>query len=234
MDYAEKAVTALKESLFPEVAIGGLMARNKVAHKWKTTYRSLQLRECVHWRLQDLLEQAVILHKQGHVLGGRILLRSAFETVAVLIYLNQQMAKVLDGTVNFHAFSKKTETLVMGSRNASTPLDAINILTMLDAADKKYTGIRKLYDGLSESAHPNYAGLSDGYTKIDHDEYVVTFTNRWMEFYGDKLEDSIMLCIETFTHEYNNEWCATFEKLEKWIEDNDAVLEATKNEPIPN
>lgn len=209
------------------------MARNEVAHKWKATYRSLQLRECVHWRMQDLLEQAVSLHQQGHVLGGRILLRSAFETIAVLIYLNQQMEKVVAGTVNFHAFSKKTEALVMGSRDESTPLDAINILTMLDAADKKYVGIRKLYDRLSETAHPNYAGLSEGYTHIDHDEYVVKFTNRWMEFYGDKFEPGIMLCIETFTHEYDVAWSGAFEQLETWIAENDAMLEATKNDALP-
>lgn len=36
------------------------------------------------------------------------------------------------------------------------------------------------------------------------------------------------LCIGTFYHEYNDLWPDLMEKLEGWIETNDAKLEATK------
>ena len=38
----------------------------------------------------------------------------------------------------------------------------------------------------------------------------------------------IELCIETFFIEYNEEWPDAFEKLESWIEENDAELEASR------
>src|ERR1700734_2415200 len=107
----EQALARLKASLLPRFDIGELFARNPTAHKWKATFRSLLLREAVFWRLEDLLEQSYLLHRQGHTLGARILLRSAVESLAVLIYLNQQMEKVVQGALNFHVFSDKTATL---------------------------------------------------------------------------------------------------------------------------
>lgn len=234
MEYAEKTIESLKESLFKALDMGGLHSRNPTAHKWKAPYRSMQLREVVHWRMTDLLDQAVVLQKHDHTLGGRILLRSAFETLAMLVYLNQQMAKVFDGTLNFHVFSKKTEALLLGSKDGSTPISAVNILTVLDGCDKRYNGIRKMYDRLSESAHPNFAGMSDGYTEIDHQADRVLFKNRWSEMYAATFEDGLMLCVEIFAHEYDQVWAKLFEQLETWIEANDESLEATMNDPLPN
>lgn len=134
------------------------MSRNQTAHKWKAPYRSLQLREVVFWRLQDLLNQSFLLHQQGHGLGARIILRSAFETLAMLIYGNQLMDQALIGSLNFHEFSTKTEVLLLGSRDGSTPFNSINILTVLTKCDNQYPGILAKYERLSESAHPNYEG----------------------------------------------------------------------------
>lgn len=225
---AEAAIASLKRALFKTLDMGSLHSRNPTAHKWKAPYRSLELREVVYWRMLDLLDQSWILHKQGHALGARILLRSALETLAILIFLNQKMEKVLQGTLDFHTFSANTEALVLGSKNGSTPIGAVNILTVLDGCEKKYEGIKGVYERLCESAHPNYEGMCMGYTVIDHEADTVSFKNRWMELHGASLPDRIMTCIEIFHHEYNNVWCGLFEQLEKWIEGNDAQLEATK------
>jgi hypothetical protein len=72
-----------------------------------------------------------------------------------------------------------------------------------------------------------------GYSTISHSEYETTFSNRWMELYGDRHLDSINLCMETFYHEYNDVWADLIVKLENWTETNDADLEATKNDPLP-
>lgn len=180
------------------------------------------------WRLNDLMTQSYALHQQGHGLGARILLRSGFESLATLIYLNQLMQQVLDGKLSFHAFSDKTATLLLGSRDGSTEHQSVNIMTVLEKCDKRYPGIAKLYGILSESAHPNYEGMVAGYSKIDHSEYETHFSNRWMELYGDRHLGSMELCMSTFHHEYNDVWPALMEKLESWIEANDTDLEATK------
>lgn len=223
-----QALNALKSSLCQRVEIGGLISRNAVAHKWKAPFRSLTLREGVAWRTQDLLAQSLLLHESRNILGARILLRSAIETVAILIYLNQLTRKVLDGTLNFHEYSTKTSTLLLGSRDKSTDHAAINITTVLQKCNSRYPGIEELYATLSESAHPNYEGVCIGYSKVDRTNYVTTFSNRWAEMYGNNHVDLIALCLEVFVVEYNDEWSDSFERLEAWITKNDDVLEATK------
>lgn len=186
------------------------------------------LREAVCWRLQDLLAQSYALHQQGHGLGARILLRSGFESLATLIYLNQLMQQVLGGTLSFHVFGKKTATLLLGSRDGSTKHQSLNIMTVLEKCDKRYPGLATLYGILSESAHPNYEGMVAGYSRIDHDEYATNFSNRWMELYGERHLASVVLCMNTFHSEYNDVWPSLIDRLESWLEENDATLEASK------
>lgn len=227
-DPIEQVLAGWKSSLPAKVEVSGLFARNATAHKWKAPFRSLNLREAVFWRLHDLLSQSYALHQQEHGLGARILLRSGFETVAQLIYLNQLTVSVLDGTLNFHAFSEKTSTLLLGSRNETTMRKSINVVTVLEKCDKRYPGLMTLYADLSESAHPNYEGTCVGYSTVDHDAHEIAFSNRWMEMYGDKHLKSMELCMIIFEGEYNEIWPSLFEELEQWIEKNDTELEATK------
>lgn len=228
MNTVEQYLASWKDSLLSRITVGGLWSRNPVACKWKATLRVLMLREVVSWRLHDLMTQSYALHQQGHGLGARILLRSGLETLATLIYLNQLMLQVLDGKLSFHAFSDKTVKLQLGSRDGSTKHQSVNIMTVLEKCDKRYPGIAQLYGVLSESAHPNYEGMVEGYSKIDHSEFETHFSNRWMELYGDRHLGSMKLCMSTFHHEYNDVWPALMEKLESWIEANDTDLEATK------
>lgn len=224
----EKSLSEWKATLCDSIDIGRLFSRNKIAHKWKATFRSLELRETTSWRTQDLLQQSLLLFDHGHLLGARILLRSAFESIAVLIYLNQLTRNVLENELGFHEFSKKTATLLLGSRDDSTPHKSLNIVTILEKSNKRYPGILELYGALSESAHPNYEGTCIGYADIDRKEYIVNFSNKWKSMHSERHISHIDLCILTFFIEYNEEWTDAFEKLEGWIEENDAELEATK------
>lgn len=224
----DQSLAAWKASLCNTLDIGGLFSRNATAHKWKAPFRSLTLRETVAWRTQDILEQSLFLYDHDHLLGARILLRSAFETVAILIYLNQLTRRVLAGTLDFHDFSELTSVLLLGSRDNSTAHKSRSIVTILNKCNARYPGIEDLYAMLSESAHPNYEGTCVGYSNLDRANHVTTFSNKWTAMYGERHIDSIGLCTTTFYNEYNEEWPDAFEKLEAWIEKNDAHLEATK------
>lgn len=232
MDAVQQNLANWNSSRMASIPVSGLISRNPVAYKWKAPFRSWMLREAVFWRLHDLLAQSYLLHQHGHGLGARILLRSGFETLAVLIYLNQLTQQVLDGKLNFHLFGEKTATLLIGSRDGSTMHKSLNIMTILERCDKRYPGLAKLYAILSESAHPNYEGLCTGYSKIDHGEYETNFSNRWMEMYGETHLGSMELCMVTFHHEYNEVWVELMENMESWIEANDVRLEATKNDDL--
>jgi hypothetical protein len=226
---AEEAIARLKASLLPSFDIGGLFSRNSIAHKWKAPFRSLLLREAVFWRLTDLLEQAHALHKSEHTLGSLILIRSALETLATLIYLNQITAAVLDGSLNFHDFGEKTSVLLLGSRNETTVHKAINIQTVLQKCAKRYDFIEKFYADLSECAHPNHEGLLMGYSRPDRENFIENFGNHWASMYAKTTEGKISVVAMMFEHEYNVVWPENFSALEAWIADNDAELEATKN-----
>lgn len=227
----EERLASWEKQLVPGIPVASLIERNPTAHKWKTTFRTFMLREVLFWRTQDLLTQSLALYQQRHVLGARILLRSALETVATLIYLNNMLDGVIADTFDFHQFSEATTVLLMGARNNEDLPQSINVLTVLKHANKLYPGLMGVYAGLSESAHPSYEGLCRGYADLDHDEYEAKFSNRWMELYGDQHLRAMEVCMDTFEHEYNDVWQGFFERLEKWIEANDARLEATKNEP---
>lgn len=235
----ESDISNLKNSLCKEVDIGGLFARSNIAHKWKAPWRSLLLRETVAWRIQELLEQSLLLSKSHGLLGARILLRSAFETLAVLVYLNKSMRSVVAGSLSFHDFSEKTSRLLLGSRDNSTSHEAIGVLTVLDSANKRYPGLRSWYDALCETAHPNCEGMLGGYSTADKQNHVTTFTSKWLTVYGEDHHGALSACLSVFEAEYNQEWTDAWTELERWIELNDEELEATKpllikGEPLPN
>jgi len=232
MDGIELALGEWKRSLLGKVELAALYSRSPAAHKWKAPFRSLMLRESVAWRAHDLLFQAHTLHNAGHILGSRILIRSAVETIALLIYLNQLTKSVLAGTENFHLFSQKTSKLLLGSKDKSTKHESINILTVLKKADEKYPGLMDMYANLSESAHPNFEGICFGYSRVDHENHVTTFSNNWVAMYAERHVPLMQLCILTFSSEYNDEWSTQFQSLEEWIVTNDSRLEATKDDPL--
>lgn len=232
MDAIEQNLAEWRASLMPSIPIAGLLSRNASAYKCKATFRCWVLREAAFWRITDLLTQSYALHRQEYGLGARILLRSGYETLAVLIYLNQLVGQVLEGKLNFHLFAQKTTVLLLGSRDDSTRHKSLNIATILGKCDKRYPGLEKLYGALSESAHPNYQGMAEGYSVVNQQEYETCFTNRWMDLHGDCHLNSLELCMYTFHHEYNDVWADRMEKLENWIVTHDASLEASKNDPI--
>jgi hypothetical protein len=227
----EHALERLRASLLRRFDIAELFARNAVAHKWKATFRSLLLREAVFWRVEDLLQQSYVLHKMGHALGALILLRSALETLATLIYLNQLTEKVLDGSLDFRTFGEKTGVLLLGSRNNTTDHTAINIQTILQKCAKRYDFIEKFYADLSECAHPNYEGLILGYSRPDRENLIENFANHWADMYSKTHEHKMTTVIVMFEHEYNDVWPKNFSALEAWLTQNDAALEAARSSP---
>ncbi len=186
------------------------------------------LRECTFWRIHDLLSQAQILFKAQKILGSRILIRSALETLAVLIYLNYLTEKVIEEKQDFHEFSLITSRLLIGSRDKSTKHTSINILTVLKHSDKKYPGINNVFSTLSESTHPNWEGICYGYSRVDFENHENNFSNNWSEMWSNKHESLMKFVIKVFEHEYNELWPNLIKRLENWVENNDTNLESTK------
>jgi len=221
----EKTLNAFQTSLCRKIELAALFARSNVAHKWKFTYRLLVLREGIGWRLSDILSQAHKLGQDNLIIGARILTRAAIETLCLLIYMNNQMESVVKNKLSFNDFQENTRKMLLGTKNREKSPNPINVNGLVDESDKKYVGLKTIYDELSETAHPNYDGVSIGYSKLDRKEHVTEFGIFWKEKFGKRHETAIQLCLEIFENEYNNIWPAGFDNLEKWLEKNDNKLE---------
>lgn len=228
----EDILASWKASLCSTVSVGGMLARNPTAHKWKATYRSLVLRETVFWRAHDLLTQAHYLYKVRHILGSRILIRSAIETVAILIHLNQVTQYVLEGRLSFTEFEDRTRKLLLGSRDGSTKHSSINIVSVLSHCEKKYEGISNVYATLSECAHPNYEGVCFGYSDVDPERHETVFSNKWEAMWAEKHESLVRLVCLVFENEYNNVWAPQLDALETWLTEHDAELTDAGHESV--
>lgn len=234
MDTVDRKLDTWRAGLTPSLPWAGAVSRNPTAYKWKAPGRCRLVREAVSWRSNDLLTQSLALHRQKHGLGARILLRSAFETLATLIHLNQLMGQVVDERLDFHDFDRRTRVLALGSRDGATRHQSVNIVTVLDKADRRYPGLKPLYGLLSESAHPNFEGMIAGYSKLDHDARETRFSNRWMQHHGAAHLGAMDLCATTFVLEYDHVWTAAMTELEAWIARNDEALEAAKPPKVPD
>ena len=179
-----------------------------------------------------MLTQAHHLHKAKHVLGSRILIRSALETIAILIHLNQITADVVQGIIPFTEFEDKARKLLLGSRDGSTKHSSLNIATVLAHCEKKYDGISGVYATLSECAHPNYEGVCFGYSDVNPQQHETIFSNKWEAMWGERHESLMKIVFVVFENEYNNIWAPQLDVLEAWLTEHDSTLASTGGEGV--
>jgi hypothetical protein len=228
MEAPDALLRRWKASLLSKVSVGGALAKNPTAYKWKAPYRSLVLRETLFWRTYDLLSQAQLLHEQKHTLGSRLLLRSAIESTAFLAHLNQCTRAVLDGAIPFDQFELKTRVLLLGSRDKTTRHQSLNILKILRDVDRSYPGVMNVYNTLSEAAHPNFEGVCFGYSEIDYEHHETNFAIKIYEMWADRHDSLFSLVALVFEHEYNEVWAPQQEQLETWLVAHDGELGANQ------
>ena len=227
MDAPASLLQRWKSSLPEKVSVGGALAKNPTAYKWKAPYRSLVLREALFWRTYDLLSQAQLLHENHHTLGSRLLLRSALEAVATLAYLNQGTRALLDGEVSFNDFDERTRLLLLGSRDQTTKYQSINVLTILKHLDRSYPGVLGIYNILSESVHPNFEGVCFGYSEVDYERNETSFAIKLYEMWADRHDAIFSIIVLVFEHEYNGIWAPQQERLQTWLTEHDTDLTAS-------
>lgn len=140
----------------------------------KIPFKTLSLRESLLHRISDLSLTAYDLFYKKNALSGIIITRSILETVSILYSLNDKIEKTIESKdlVSFHEYLLR---LMLGSKNKSSDIEAINVLSSIDIWAKENNKIRKLYDDLSEFAHPNWWGNLGIMGNIDRKNYTVNF-----------------------------------------------------------
>lgn len=141
----------------------------KTSQKAKLPFFTTCLRECLLYRITELGESACKTIRAGELVSGAVLVRALLEAVALIVLLDQRVRETIEsGDI------QKLEDLVsrasVGCRNKMTPLEAINVRTILEHATKKYEGLGEVYDELSEIAHPNWGGLLGAYGTLNTEE----------------------------------------------------------------
>ncbi len=155
---AEKLVSDLKETLTPKVDA----APPGVTQAFP--FKVLSLREPLLYRVVDLAEASIHLCKTDKGMGAAILARAVLEATALLFALAEMVESI--NAENLGDFERRLNAMLLGSKNQSTPLVAVNILTQVQKMDKTFEGIEGHYGLLSELAHPNFAGVLNSYGRL--------------------------------------------------------------------
>jgi hypothetical protein len=191
------AASALQSSLPASVHAGGLTLKSKLP------FKVVVLREVIVHRMAALATSAVLLLDAKQPLSAAIIVRAALETTALLHGLSQALerflatkdAAVLDG------FLMKG---LVGTRWKDAPVQATNVLTLVDRLEKEMPGFREVYDELCEYAHPNWSGLTGAFSNNKpEDNYEVLFGPSMRSDARATSISLLFISLHTFLHYYN-------------------------------
>jgi hypothetical protein len=228
-DFIQGSIKSWGESHCYELDLAGIYARNPTAHKWQVTYLCWVFREGIQWRIHSLISQSFKMANERMVLGSMIILRSAIETLSALIYVNRKTSDLIAGTLSFEDFQKVVAQLHLGDTSREDAKHKpIRVMKMIKLAEETHEGILDLYDQLCQVVHPNLEGVAIGFSKADWDKFETRFGDFVEEKFGYDHMRPIGTTIKIFETEYNEVWTKNMVALEKWLVDNDAVLEAAR------
>jgi hypothetical protein len=173
----------------------------RTSWKAKLPFFTATLRECLLYRVAELGLSACNLVKGGELVSAAVLIRALLESVALLVLLDQRVREAVESG-KIQDLDKLVSSGLVGCKNGMTPVEALNVLTILKHAAKRYDGLEQLYQQLSEMAHPNWGGLLGAYGTLNEAE-------RLYQLSKTKLPLPMLLLplragLEVFIHTYNS------------------------------
>ncbi|MGE8451061.1 MAG: hypothetical protein ACN6OP_10675 [Pseudomonadales bacterium] len=127
----------------------------------KTVFYMLVARESLLHRVSGLADDALSLIDAGRHLSAAILTRSMLESAAVLGFLLRSL-EAFERSGDVPALYKRVAMVVVGAGTGTEGSPAsVHVLDAIREADKRLPvpGLYRLYENLSEFAHPNWSGL---------------------------------------------------------------------------
>ena len=153
------------------------VSRGTVSTISKTALKAYAIRASLFHRMTELAEVAIDLCRQDRLIAVFVTTRSALETTALLYHTYKHIEKVVE-TGKVGDIDERLMEVLFGERLPDTEVKAVNILTAIDKLDKVATGVRGMYDGLSEFCHPNFLGAMYAYAKADQDVFNLNFNQK--------------------------------------------------------
>lgn len=176
---------------------------------YRPTFNIDCYREAVLHRFVDLMEGAATSLENTQFIPALVSARAAQETFSVLAYINFKLEK-FESDKDLRALLDITKRLSIGWKGDAEFPEMINVLTCVDFVNKKLDpSFRRLYDSLSESAHPNYSGVLGSYSLANHDtlEVKVGLNEGAAERLCENVTSTILICsilFENIQSSYEN------------------------------
>lgn len=121
-------------------------------------------------RILEHIDAVVCLYDKNLFIPAFALIRSNFESLALLNVVASGIEKSLKEDKLDERFKEELESISLGTREDGDTIKAINVITQLKKMDKKFKGIWAVYSSISEFVHPNYDGVLGGYSEIYYNE----------------------------------------------------------------
>jgi hypothetical protein len=172
-DAINQAMDTLESQRLPRLDVVGDLQRSKIAFKYAT------IRQSFTYRLVDLGNSTLDELLAGNTLASIVLVRSFFETVAVVHsisrsangFLESRDTTALDRFAMRVLFGARTDYWKIGDHD-----NAIQVMSALDHLTKELPEARERYERISEISHPNSQGTFQFYGKTEEGELVVEFS----------------------------------------------------------
>ncbi len=127
----------------------------------------------------ELTETAMWSIDNNRPQSSAFMLRGLYETLAFTLYVESKLANNDPEII---------QNLIFGSKKAESEFKAVNILTCIEKATKKFEKLKKNYEELSEYVHPNAASHFYIAEATDKKQRIATLT---IPFYKFKNTDKI-------------------------------------------
>ena len=177
----------------------------RLSYANKTILTAATLRELLTLRFADLAEGAILLAEAGHIVPGLTLARAALETMALLCRIDQLAIRYLNDSGEEKPFTEFVEkTLFAGKLEEWEGSAPTNIVTIVQHIGKSVPAIARLYNVLSEYAHPNYHGLMGSYSKPDPVEDAVLIGRDQRDRPIEHVLAALAVCIPMLEASYNS------------------------------
>lgn len=134
--------------------------------KSKLPFTALSIREILFHRLAHLATSAVKLYEAQDFLGGIIITRSVFETVALAFAVERALNRFAR-IRNKEALHKYLMQVLLAKGEPDAKYKAMDVTGLIDRLDKKTPGFRETYNGFSECVHPNWSGTYGTFARRD-------------------------------------------------------------------
>jgi hypothetical protein len=140
----------------------------------KLPFKALRYRESLLWRIAQLGRSAFENFESNKLASAILLTRAVTETSAALWYLSVKLKAAVEAK-ELGSIDDSLVKLLMGSRTDAALPQAISVLTFIAHVERDLEGFSEQYNRLSEFAHPNWAGTTLLFSKLDESGTVADF-----------------------------------------------------------